>query len=267
MKEYYKIGEISKLYGIGTDSLRYYEELGILHPRRDSNGYRMYSISDIRTLNILRELRSIGFSMQEIKEHLQDFNVEKTLSLFRREISAIDEKIDELQKLRAHLSSRINEMEKHLQEDFAFDCPRIRFIPERKILKLSESVYRDEDLDFVLKELQKKNQDQLYIIGNGSMGAVIPLEPISKGIYGHFSAVFSLVGENEDYDTVIPAGNYLGYTVRGSYSKMEAGWKTLFTELSRCKLTPSGNPMEFYIIDNHDTNREEEFITHLQIPV
>ena len=99
------------------------------------------------------------------------------------------------------------------------------------------------------------------------MGAVIPLEPISKGIYGHFSAVFSLVGENEDYDTVIPAGNYLGYTVRGSYSKMEAGWKTLFTELSRRKLTPSGNPMEFYIIDNHDTNREEEFITHLQIPV
>ena len=31
--------------------------------------------------------------MQEIKEHLQDFNVEKTLSLFRREISAIDGKL------------------------------------------------------------------------------------------------------------------------------------------------------------------------------
>ena len=43
-KEYYKIGEISTLYGIGADSLRYYEEIGILKPRRDSNGYRMYSI-------------------------------------------------------------------------------------------------------------------------------------------------------------------------------------------------------------------------------
>ena len=29
MKEYYKINEISKLYGVGTDSLRYYEKLGI----------------------------------------------------------------------------------------------------------------------------------------------------------------------------------------------------------------------------------------------
>ena len=62
MKEYYKIGEISALYGIGTDSLRYYEEIGILKPHRDNNGYRMYGIGDIRTLNILRDLRTIGFS-------------------------------------------------------------------------------------------------------------------------------------------------------------------------------------------------------------
>ena len=67
MKQYYRIGEISALYNIGTDSLRYYEELGILKPRRDSNGYRMYSINDIRTLNILRELRAIGFSIVRLK--------------------------------------------------------------------------------------------------------------------------------------------------------------------------------------------------------
>lgn len=34
MKNYYKINEISKLYNIGVDSIRYYEELGILHPKR-----------------------------------------------------------------------------------------------------------------------------------------------------------------------------------------------------------------------------------------
>ncbi|MDL0195921.1 MerR family DNA-binding transcriptional regulator, partial [Clostridioides difficile] len=35
MKDYYKIGEISKIYGIGRDSLMYYEEIGILRPVRD----------------------------------------------------------------------------------------------------------------------------------------------------------------------------------------------------------------------------------------
>lgn len=84
MKKYYKIGEISKLYSISPDSLRYYEDLGILKPKRDVNGYRMYSINDIWTLNILRELRTIGFSMEQIKEHLLSYDLKSTLGLFSR---------------------------------------------------------------------------------------------------------------------------------------------------------------------------------------
>ena len=37
MKQYYKINEIAKQYNIGVDSLRYYEELGILQPKRGEN--------------------------------------------------------------------------------------------------------------------------------------------------------------------------------------------------------------------------------------
>lgn len=267
MKKYYKIGEISKLYGIGTDSLRYYEEIGILNPSRDDNGYRMYTISDIRTLNILRELRSIGFSMAEIKGHLRDFDVDKTLSLFRREVKAIEEKISQMNQLKNHLSERISEMEKHLRGELMTNEVAVRYIPERKILKLSENVYRDEDLDFVIKELQKKNQNQLYLIGNGDMGASLPLTSISRGTYGHFNAAFCRVDEGESFDAVIPAGNYLCTTVRGSYAKMPAAWAALFDELKTRGLTAAGDPMEFYIIDNHDTNHEEEYITQLQIPV
>lgn len=113
MKEYYKIGEISALYGIGTDSLRYYEEIGILKPHRDNNGYRMYGIGDIRTLNILRDLRTIGFSMEEIKNHLADFDLAKTLALFQQEISVIDEKMLTLQNLKSQLTDRISEIESH----------------------------------------------------------------------------------------------------------------------------------------------------------
>lgn len=41
MSTFYKIGEIASLYNISTDILRYYEELGILVPRRAPNGYRI----------------------------------------------------------------------------------------------------------------------------------------------------------------------------------------------------------------------------------
>lgn len=158
MKEYYKIGEISSLYGIGCDSLRYYEEIGILKPKRDDNGYRMYSISDIRTLNILRELRSIGFSMKEIKDHLRSFDLSKTVSLFQKEITAIDEKMKEMQALRAQLSDRIKDIESHLSKPTVVPTSSVLTLPPRKILKLSENVYRDEDIDFIIKKLQKKTK-------------------------------------------------------------------------------------------------------------
>ena len=58
MKDYYKINEISKLYGIGVDSLRYYEKLGILRPRRDTNGYRLYDLKDMYKLTVIRDLRN-----------------------------------------------------------------------------------------------------------------------------------------------------------------------------------------------------------------
>ena len=187
-KEYYKIGEIANLYGIGTDSLRYYEEIGILKPKRDDNGYRMYNIGDIRTLNILRELRSIGFSMGEIKDHLADFNLQKTLDLFQAEIEAIDKKTAELTALRKQLANRITEIEAHRKASSPVNAqsdiqPEIRHFPMRKILRLSENVYRDEDLDFIIKKLQKEYENQLYIIGNGDIGSTIPLEEIQAGHY------------------------------------------------------------------------------------
>ena len=39
-ERYYTIGEIAKMYHLGVDTLRYYEEKGILEPIRGQNGYR-----------------------------------------------------------------------------------------------------------------------------------------------------------------------------------------------------------------------------------
>ena len=39
-EKYYTIGEIAKLYHLGVDTIRYYEEKGILKPNRGENGYR-----------------------------------------------------------------------------------------------------------------------------------------------------------------------------------------------------------------------------------
>ena len=87
MKKYFKIGEIAKLYHIGTDSLRYYEKLGILTPKRSENDYRLYSLHDIWRLNVIRDLRNLDFSMEQIKDYLNNRSITSTESLFEQELS------------------------------------------------------------------------------------------------------------------------------------------------------------------------------------
>ena len=91
MQTYFKIGEIAKLYGIGVDSLRYYERIGILQPERSESGYRHYSVRDIWKLNIIRDLRGLGFGMEQIRQYLLDHTVDSTLELLSQEQQAIGE--------------------------------------------------------------------------------------------------------------------------------------------------------------------------------
>lgn len=265
VKEFYKIGELSKLYDISVDSLRYYEDLGILKPKRAPNGYRMYNIGDINTLNILRELRLIGFSLKEIKNHLSSFNLESTISLFNKELDYIDKQIEKLNDLKTHLIKRIDDINIH-KNYYKLEEPEVKFISTRKILKLSENVYRDEDLDFVLKKLQQKNEDQIYLVGNGDIGAIIPLENLITDAYGKFTSVFSIT-KNDQYDDYLSKGRYLSMVVKGGYDKMPKAWAKMLTYIKDYKLEAIGDAMELYIIDNHITDEVNEFVTELQIKI
>jgi len=111
VKDYYKINEIAKLYGIGVDSLRYYERLGILKPRRDTNGYRLYSLKEMYKLNMIRDLRRLNFSMEQIKAYLEGQTVDNTLHLLRQEADLVQEQLRELQAKAVLLEKRVATLE------------------------------------------------------------------------------------------------------------------------------------------------------------
>ena len=76
---------------------------------------------------------------------------------------------------------------------------------------------------------------------------------------------FSVPPKKDDFDAVLPAGQHLCLTVKGSYRTIPAAWTDLFAYADVHQLNPIGDPMELYIIDNHDTNDEGEYITQLQV--
>lgn len=67
----YRIGELAKLYGIKTDTLRFYEKHGLLAPSsRTESGYRMYTLVDAQRLKFIIRAKAVGFTLAEISELL-----------------------------------------------------------------------------------------------------------------------------------------------------------------------------------------------------
>ncbi|MDY3960552.1 MerR family transcriptional regulator [Romboutsia timonensis] len=267
MKDYYKIGEISKIYGIGRDSLMYYEDIGILKPFRDKNGYRMYKLSDIWRLNLIKELRSLNFPMKKIKEYLDDRNIESTKEILNTEISLIDEKIEELLSYKENIMKRLDTISYELKNLKLYEIELV-YINKRKALELNANITKDEEFDFLIQKLQKDYENRFTILGNNNIGSSFCLDKIKQGIYNEFKSVFCFLEDEEEiYNIIFNEGYYLTLTYKGKYKNNKHYINKMFKYIEEKGYKVISDPIEIYKIDIHETEDINEFVTEIQIPV
>ena len=267
MKDYYKIGEISKIYGIGRDSLMYYEDIGILKPFRDKNGYRMYKLSDIWRLNLIKELRSLNFPMKKIKEYLDDRNIESTKEILNKEIILIDEKIEELLSYKQNIMKRLDTINDELRNLKLYEIDLV-YINKRKALEVNANITKDEEFDFLIQKLQKDYENRFTILGNNNIGSSFCLDKIKQGIYNEFKSVFCFLEDEEEiYNIIFNEGYYLTLTYKGKYKNNKHYINKMFKYIEEKGYKIISDPIEIYKIDIHETEDINEFITEIQILV
>ncbi|ANE04392.1 MerR family transcriptional regulator [Corynebacterium crudilactis] len=66
------IGEVSQRSGVSARMLRHYEKLGLVSPQLASSGYRTFSEDDLRRIFYIEGLRSLGLSLQQVHDALDD---------------------------------------------------------------------------------------------------------------------------------------------------------------------------------------------------
>lgn len=77
----YTVGQLAKLSGVSARALRYYEEVGLLHPTRTGSNYRIYSENDVKQLALVLAMRACGLSLPTIRHLLEDPDVDVHASL------------------------------------------------------------------------------------------------------------------------------------------------------------------------------------------
>ena len=262
MKQYFKIGEISKLYQISVDTLRYYEELGLLTPKRSENGYRLYRLNDIWRLNVIRDLRGLGFPMERIREYLNDRSIHTTEQLLQDELVAIRQKIAYLTKLQSNVQERLATIRK--AEDQPLETVTEKWLPARSCHILHSGYQKDEEMDVLMKQLFNLSQDNLYIIGSNHIGSLLPAASAREGNYSSYEGVFLIA---EDGPDTLPEGRYLSYSYRGSTAHNAEGIPKLLAYAGEHGLTAGPWFLELLWVDIHQSADPDEHITELQIHV
>lgn len=119
------IGTVAERSGVPRKTIRYYESIGLIQTaERRANGYRSYSAVDMGTLNFIKRARSLGFSVDEVRD-LLDLWRDKTRTsaavkaLATRHLDALDRKIEELRVMRGALADLV----KCCRGDSRPDCP------------------------------------------------------------------------------------------------------------------------------------------------
>lgn len=264
MDHSYKIKEISKLYGLCTDTLRYYEEQGILTPKRGPNNYRLFGVQDIGTLNVVRSLRELDIPLERIREYIHGRNIENTMSLLNEEEDLILQKIKRLNEQFEDISLRKKELLKDKEtREGSFS---VRFFEARPCFRLMEDVILENNIDFVLKKLERKFENNIHVIGIKGFGAQMKQSYVERGDYNHFQSVF-FISDWDNHNADLPASLYASQFFWGEYERVAEVYPQFVARIEKEGYEIVGAPMELYHIDMNDTNDPAEYLTEIQIPV
>ena len=113
MDNFFSIGELSRYQNISKQTLIYYDRIGLFRPAYvdPDNGYRYYSAGQIDYLDTILIMKKMGFSLREIREHMQHYTIDSSLAVLRRQLTVLERQIGELRLIQSRLLHRCTQME------------------------------------------------------------------------------------------------------------------------------------------------------------
>ncbi len=117
------IGALARESGLTPDTIRYYEEIGVMpDPERSRSGYRVYAAADAERLEFIGQAQALGLSLEEIREVLAmtDRGTEPcdhVRDRLRQRLSEVERRIGELEALRGRLQGALQEAEQSVGSD------------------------------------------------------------------------------------------------------------------------------------------------------
>lgn len=112
----YTVSELARELGITPRAIRFYEDKGLVSPRR-AGGSRVYDYRDKGRLSLVLRVKRLGFSLDEIKDYLNLYRVDgRGIAQLKRGHQLILDRLRHLERQRADLDNLLSDMDSLRQE-------------------------------------------------------------------------------------------------------------------------------------------------------
>lgn len=109
-EEYTRIGDMAKTFGVTLRALRFYEDKGLISPKRDGST-RLYTRRDKARLKLILLGRKVGFSLRDVKQMIDLYDPNGTnVKQLRLTLDKSERQLTRLQKQRAAIDEAISDL-------------------------------------------------------------------------------------------------------------------------------------------------------------
>lgn len=274
MKRIFSISEISKIVDIPIDTLKHYDRIDLFKPAivNPDSKYRYYTLEQIYTLVLIKDLRRLDMSIPEIKNYISEMNFVNSLKILEERLYGMSSQIRELTEKRNYLQKKINMLKAN--HNIRYELKEIvrKNLQKRTAISYGVCIKSDDDKYFASRQLEKTVTTSMPGIIFCTHGVFIPKKELVEGRLLESAIAFALIDPVEasqfsDITTVIPSGQFIcGYYEGKMWSRKEC-LQRLLDEIKKNDLTIAGDGIQINYIDDNFTSCENEFLYEIQIPV
>ncbi len=277
----YTIGELAKLADISVKTLRFYDDKGLLTPeaRQEGNSYRYYSDRQVEQAQVIKEMKALGFSLQEIKDIVQQKSSDLVREMLGAKIQELDAKLEALAsqakaaKAVYHWLEEGKDAALRMAQDPHFYPVDVYVLPPMRVLYTRYPQFMVADTLFTRRclELQKLREKQ----------GLFPCGPFIGIFYNGYEDIFSYSEKDLELCQPVMAGEAPGAahlrdlggflvaaTIHvGHYRDMLPSYQYLDTWVAQSPYTLAGPPMAQYLVDPSVTLDDSQYVTRILFPI
>lgn len=261
----FKIGEFSRLSNTSIRMLRHYDKLGLLKPHLVDmeSDYRYYQATQLATINKIRQLHALGFSLAMIKDMLvthPELPLERYFDIRQQEVA---EELEQLQRQQRLISSATEIIQQHNVLPHYHVVEKL--IPARQVISIRQVIASYEDENSLWQLLGNEAQKQQVKLATPSLGITlyhgdeyqeqdIDTE-VQSAVEGHYIDT-ELVSFKQVPETLVAS-----VTFNGSYDQMPSVAEAVATWLEINHYQLAGPMFNIFHVSPAESQHPEDWVT------